>query len=124
MKVAIRWAGIAALCSAASMFHASAAFAEQGLKDPVELLYQFQAKGDFVSFDSTTGKTTYRINAQGIAPRVRENGLIHPGGQDDDGDTYKVQLTGADITFEPTTHHEVQLCGLPVEVSGRLHPDL
>ena len=69
--------------------------------DPVEMLYNFQATGQFQSFDPNTGRSTYVISAVGRAPRVKENGTIRARGKDDrDDDDYKVVLTDAAITFD------------------------
>jgi len=66
--------------------------------DPVEMLYTFQATGQFQGFDPSTGKSTYNISAVGQAPIVKENGLVRPRNDGDD-DAYKVILTNAAITF-------------------------
>lgn len=69
--------------------------------DPVEMLYNFKATGQFQSFDPSTGKSTYVISAVGRAPSVRENGIIRARGKDDvDANDYKVVLTNAAITFD------------------------
>lgn len=67
--------------------------------DPVNLLYAFQASGQFMGFDQETGKFTYVIDGEGRAPRVKGNGLV-VSSQDVDDDDYKVTLSGAEITFD------------------------
>jgi hypothetical protein len=87
-----------AMC-AASVFAISSA--QAATSDPVEMLYNFQATGQFQGFDQASGKTTYAISAVGRAPRIKENGLIRTRGKDDDDDDgYKVTLTDAAITFD------------------------
>jgi hypothetical protein len=66
--------------------------------DPVHMLYDFQATGQFVSFDPYTGKSTYSISAVGKAPKVTGNGIVKPRVGDDDA--YTVVLSNALITFD------------------------
>ena len=94
----IKKIGCMAIC-AASIFAVSSVNA--ATPDPVEMLYNFQATGQFQSFDPSTGKSTYLISAVGRAPNVRENGIIRVRGKDDvDENDYKVILTNAAITFD------------------------
>jgi hypothetical protein len=75
--------------------------AKAGATDPVELLYSFQATGQFQSFDPQTRRSTYVINAIGRAPRVKENGIVRAAAGDDaDDDDYQVVLSDAAITFD------------------------
>ena len=67
--------------------------------DPVTMLYNFQANGQFTNYDQATGKSTYTINALGRAPKVGENGTVTPPRTIDD-DGYTVVLTNAAITFD------------------------
>jgi hypothetical protein len=84
---------------AASVFAISCATAASS--DPVEQFYNFQAPGQFQSFDPITGKSTYLISAVGRAPRVKENVIVRPRTNgDDDDDGYRVILTDAAITFD------------------------
>jgi hypothetical protein len=65
--------------------------------DPVNLLYNFQASGQFTS--AGANGSTYTINAVGRAPRISSNGIIAtPRSEEDDG--YTVVLTNAAITFD------------------------
>jgi len=89
--------------------------------DPVEMLYNFQATGQFQSFDPGTGKSTYVISAVGRAPKVKENGIIRArGNKDMDDDDYKVILDDAAITFDafnptapaPVVNFDCQGCKL------------
>ena len=67
--------------------------------DPVNMLYNFQASGQFQSYDNSTGQSTYLITALGRAPKVAENGIVKaPRTEDDDG--YTVVLSDAAITFD------------------------
>jgi hypothetical protein len=66
--------------------------------DPVNMLYDFQATGQFVSFDPASGQSTYNISAVGLAPKVAGNGVIKPRTGDDD--RYTVVLSNALITFD------------------------
>lgn len=84
---------------AASALSVSTAHAQT--TDPVEMLYNFQATGQFQNYDAATGKTTYLISAVGHAPIVKENGIVRPRTKDEDADDYKVVLTNAAITFDP-----------------------
>lgn len=94
----IKKMGCIAFCAVSSLSVSSAGAATP---DPVEMLYNFQATGQFQSFDPTTGKSTYLISAVGRAPNVRENGIIRARGKDDaDENDYKVILTNAAITFD------------------------
>lgn len=69
--------------------------------DPVEMLYNFQATGQFRGIDPVTHKSTYVISAVGRAPRIKENGLIRlRGKEDEDDENFKVLLTDAAITFD------------------------
>lgn len=102
----IKWIntiGSLAIC-ASSVFALSTPAA--AASDPVEMLYSFQATGQFQSYDPSTGKSTYAISAVGRAPTVKENGIVltpktekKEGHKDDDDDAYKVVLTDAAITF-------------------------
>ena len=93
----VKTIGSIAIC-ASSVFALSNAGA--ATSDPVEMLYSFQANGQFKSFDQSTGKSTYAISAVGRAPSVKENGIVRPSNIDgDDDDAYKVILTDAAITF-------------------------
>lgn len=75
------------------------ALAESG--DPVELLFNFQATGQFLRFDTTTHQSTYLISADGRAPRVKGNGVIRsPRSDEARDDSYQVTLTDAAITFD------------------------
>ena len=67
--------------------------------DPVEMLYNFQATGQYYGTDSS-GKTTYAISAVGTAPNIKGNGIIRSSKHDGDDDDYKVILTDAKITFD------------------------
>ena len=89
------------LAGAAGLLALTVAHAAQTTTDPIDMLYNFQATGQFQSYDPTTGKSTYLITAVGHAPRVRENGIVHPRSQFDDDDNYTVNLTDALITFDP-----------------------
>lgn len=67
--------------------------------DPVNMLYNFQASGQFQSFDPATGQSTYLISAQGRAPKISSSGIVTPPRTIDD-DGYTVVLTDAAITFD------------------------
>lgn len=87
--------GIAAC--AASAFAISSA--EAAASDPVEMLYSFQATGQYFGADAS-GKVTYAISAVGTAPNIKANGIIRSSKHDGDDDDYKVVLTDAKITFD------------------------
>ena len=87
-----------AICAAGALAVSSV---NAATTDPVEMLYNFQATGQFQSFDPNTGKSTYVISAVGRAPSVKENGIIRARAKDDvDENDYKVMLTNAAITFD------------------------
>ncbi len=88
---------VIAMC-AASVFAVSSANAAS--TDPVDMLYNFQATGQYYGYDSLTGKTTYAISAVGTAPNIKGNGIIRTSKHDGDDDDYKVVLTDAKITFD------------------------
>jgi len=81
----------------ASMFAISSAGAASS--DPVNMLYNFQASGQFQSFDQNTGRSTYLISAMGRVPKVGDNGIVKPARSEDD-DGYTVILSDAAITFD------------------------
>jgi hypothetical protein len=92
-----RFSGVA-ICAASML---AAANVHAGTSDPVEMLYNFQATGQFQNYDPSTGKSTYVISAVGRAPRVNEKGVVRARGANDvDDDDYKVVLTDAAITFD------------------------
>ena len=85
-----------AMCAASAFAISSAAAATS---DPVVMLYDFQATGQYFGTDAN-GKTTYAISAVGHAPSIKENGIVRPSKRDGDDDDYKVVLTDAKITFD------------------------
>lgn len=78
----------------ASMFTVSSASAQT---DPVNMLYNFQATGQFSGM--ADGKFVYAISAVGRAPRVKENGIVGVA-KDVEEEDYKVLLSGANISFD------------------------
>lgn len=83
----------------AGILSAVTAHAASIAADPVGMVYQFVATGEFQSVDPATGKITYVINADGQAPRVQPDGLVQS--RVSKNDASKVRLSGAEITFDP-----------------------
>ncbi len=87
--------GAALLCAASTVGMADVNTAA----DPIDMLYNFQAVGQFQSFDANTGKSTYLISATGRAPVVKSNGVVRL--RKADTESHTVLLSNAAITFDP-----------------------
>ena len=74
--------------------------AGQMSNEPKELLIKFDAIGSFSGFNPATGETSYSISAKGVAPEVKDNGIIKETKISDD-DERIVTIKGAEITFGP-----------------------